>query len=78
MIQLLERLGILTGRWATFLRVRRELESYSERELNDMGLSRADIGRIALEAATLAHRTAGTEEHRPAPLRQGYAPQPWA
>lgn len=75
MIQLLERLGILTGRWATFLRVRRELETYSDRELNDMGLSRADIGRIALEAATLAHRdTAGTEEHRPAPLRQRYVP----
>ena len=75
MIQLLERLGILTGRWATFLRVRRELETYSDRELNDMGISRADIGRIALEAATLAKRdTASAEERRPTPLRQRYAP----
>jgi uncharacterized protein YjiS (DUF1127 family) len=75
MIQLLERLGILTGHWATFLRVRRELESYSERELNDIGLGRADIGRIALEAATLAHRdTAGAAKRQPVPLRQRYVP----
>lgn len=77
MIQLLERLGILTGRWATFLRVRRELEAYSDRELNDMGLSRADIGRIALEAATLATRNAADADKRqPAPLRQRFSPYP--
>jgi uncharacterized protein YjiS (DUF1127 family) len=75
MIQLLERLGVLRGRWATFLRVRRELEAYSDRELNDIGLSRADIGRIALEAATLARRDAADADKRqPALLRQRFSP----
>jgi uncharacterized protein YjiS (DUF1127 family) len=77
MIQLLEWLGLLTGRWATFLRVRRELEAYSDRELNDIGLSRADIGRIALEAATLAARDGDKpDERQPALPRQRFSPHP--
>ena len=47
MVRLLEQIGLLAKRWATYQRVRAELETYTERELNDMGMSRADIGRIA-------------------------------
>ena len=32
-------------------RVRRELNSYSDRELNDLGISRFDIERLARDAA---------------------------
>ncbi len=78
MFQLLERIGLLARRWATYQRVRAELETYSERELNDMGMSRADIGRIALEAASLVEadptRGARAEDRRPALLRQRYSP----
>jgi len=78
MFQLLERIGLLARRWATYQRVRAELETYSERELNDMGMSRADIGRIALEAASLVEvdptKGAGPEDRRPALLRQRYSP----
>jgi uncharacterized protein YjiS (DUF1127 family) len=77
MIQLLEWLGLLTGRWATFLRVRRELQAYSDRELNDIGLSRADIGHIALEAATLAARDDDKpDERQPALPQQRFSPYP--
>jgi uncharacterized protein YjiS (DUF1127 family) len=77
MIQLLERIGLLARRWATYQRVRAELETYTERELNDMGMARTDIGRIALEAASLVKPTPraklNEEEHRPALLRQRYS-----
>ncbi|MBL9035320.1 MAG: DUF1127 domain-containing protein [Rhodospirillaceae bacterium] len=54
MKQLLERLSLAMRRWRTYLRVREELATYSERDLHDMGMSRADIGRIAREAAVLS------------------------
>jgi uncharacterized protein YjiS (DUF1127 family) len=74
MTKLLEQIALMARRWGTFRRIRAELETYSERELNDMGMSRADIGRIALEAASLVKAQPETgEEHRPAPLRQRYA-----
>lgn len=72
MKKLLDRIALLARRWATYQRVRAELETYTERELADMGMSRADIGRIALEAASLvklAPMAADTEKH-PALLRQ--------
>ena len=76
-MKLLEQITLLTRRWATYQRVRRELETYNERELNDMGMSRADITRIALEAASLVkpapHGTMQDEERRPALLRQRYS-----
>ena len=53
MKKLLDRIALLARRWATYQRVRAELETYTDRELNDMGMSRADIVRIALEAASL-------------------------
>lgn len=53
MKQLLERLGLYVQRWQVYFRVRAELETYTERELNDMGMSGADIGRVAREAAAL-------------------------
>ena len=72
MMKLLERIALLARRWATYQRVRAELESYTERELNDMGMSRSDITRISLEAASLV-KAQTEEEHRPALLRQRYA-----
>ena len=77
MIKLLEQIALLARRWATYQRVRGELETYTERELNDMGMTRADIGRISLEAASLVKPTPRTkadeEDHRPALLRQRYS-----
>jgi uncharacterized protein YjiS (DUF1127 family) len=78
MIQLLDRIGLHFRRWATYRRVRGELETYSERELNDMGLSRADITRVALEAASLVKPgpKQADGEGQPALLRQRYMPHP--
>ena len=74
MMKLLERIALLARRWATYQRVRAELESYTERELNDMGISRGDITRISLEAASLVKpKTQAEEDRRPALLRQRYA-----
>jgi uncharacterized protein YjiS (DUF1127 family) len=77
MIQLLEQIALLARRFATYQRVRHELGTYTERELNDMGMSRADIGRISLEAASLVKPTprakTDEEDRRPALLRQRYS-----
>jgi len=62
MFGLLERISLQLRRWNTYLRIRGELESYNERELNDMGLSRADITRIALEAAALVKPETASRE----------------
>ncbi len=77
-MKLLEQIATLVRRWKTYLRVRQELETYTERELIDMGMTRADIGRIALEAASLvkadAPQQGRAEDRRPALLRQRYSP----
>jgi uncharacterized protein YjiS (DUF1127 family) len=74
MMKLLEQIALLARRWATYQRVRAELETYTERELNDMGIGRGDITRIALEAASLVKpKTQTREERRAAPLGQRYA-----
>ena len=76
MIKLLEQIALLARRWATYQRVRAELGTYSERELNDMGISRGDITRISLEAAALVKpqpKAQAEEDRRPALLRQRYA-----
>lgn len=57
MKQLLERLSLTLRRWRCYLRVREELGTYSERDLRDMGMTKADIGRVAREAAALADLT---------------------
>lgn len=56
------RLGALVAslehRWASFQTYRHtceELQMLSDRELNDIGISRWDIRRIAREAAAQAH-----------------------
>jgi uncharacterized protein YjiS (DUF1127 family) len=73
MMKFLEQIALMARRWATYQRVRAELETYTERELNDMGISRGDITRISLEAASLVTPKAKTgEERRPALLRQRY------
>jgi len=38
------------SRWQRYTRTVRELESLSNRDLADLGISRTDIGRIAREA----------------------------
>ena len=76
MMKLLEQIALYARRWATYQRVRAELETYTERELNDMGISRGDITRISLEAASLVKplsKAQTEEERRPALLRQRYA-----
>ena len=71
MKKLLDQIALLARRWATYQRVRAELETYTDRELSDMGMSRADIGRIALEAASLVKpQPKGTAEESAALLRQ--------
>lgn len=74
-MKLLEQIALMARRWATYQRVRAELETYTERELNDMGISRGDITRISLEAASLVKqaKAQADEERRPALLRQRYA-----
>lgn len=50
----------LAQRWAAYQTYRRtivELEMLTDRELNDIGLSRWDIRRIAHESAVMAHPT---------------------
>ncbi len=39
-------------RRAAFARVRQELNAYTDRELNDLGVARGDIDRLAREAAS--------------------------
>jgi uncharacterized protein YjiS (DUF1127 family) len=76
-MKLLEQIALLVRQWKTYLRVRHELETYSERELIDMGMTCADISRIALEAASLVKadpKQTGAADRRPALLRQRYSP----
>ena len=40
-------------RWRRFRETVRELQGLSTRELDDLGIRRADIGRLAREAARL-------------------------
>ena len=50
----------LAQRWAAYQTYRRtvaELEMLTDRELNDIGLGRWDIRRVARESAILAHAT---------------------
>lgn len=72
MKKLVEQIVLLARRWATYQRIRAELGTYTDRELADMGISRADIGRIALEAASLVkpQPEATRDEERPALLRR--------
>lgn len=56
------RLGVFVAnmaqRWAAYQTYRRtlaELETLNDRELNDIGLSRWDIRRVAREAAVLVY-----------------------
>lgn len=46
-------LRTLARKYRVYLRTREELSSLDERDLNDIGIARADIGRIAREHAGL-------------------------
>lgn len=52
-MQLLSSIDLMLRRWQRYDEVRRELASYTDRELVDMGLIRGDIPDIAREAAAL-------------------------
>ena len=52
-MQLLSLIDLTLRRWQRYGEVRRELASYNDRELVDMGLIRGDIPEIAREAAAL-------------------------
>lgn len=65
-MQLLSTLDLAFRRWQRYGEVRRELATYTDRELEDMGLSRSDIPHVAREAAALiqpATAAATTEPH---------------
>ncbi|MBI2255989.1 MAG: DUF1127 domain-containing protein [Proteobacteria bacterium] len=47
-------------RWQRYGEVRRELATYTDRELEDMGLSRSDIPDVAREAAALIRPASDT------------------
>src|SRR5262249_16175520 len=75
MMKLLDKVVLLARKWGTYARVREELQRYTDRELNDIGISRGDIGRIALEAAALVKPGAAHgDDRRPGLLRQRYSP----
>jgi uncharacterized protein YjiS (DUF1127 family) len=74
MKKLLGHIAFLARSWATYQRVRAELETYTDRELADMGIGRADITRIAIEAASLVKQEPkATAEGSTALLRQRYS-----
>ncbi|WP_374384613.1 DUF1127 domain-containing protein [Dongia sp.] len=50
-MQLLSTINLTLRRWQRYSEVRRELATYTDRELADMGLGRGDIRTIAQEAA---------------------------
>ena len=52
-MQLLSMLDLSFRRWQRYGEVRRELATYTDRELEDMGLNRSDIPSVAREAAAL-------------------------
>jgi len=76
-MQLLEQISLWARRRACYARVRRELETHTERELRDMGLSPTDIPQIARQAAALVQpEPAGAargEDRRPGLPRQRFS-----
>jgi len=58
-MQFLSMLDLTFRRWQRYNEVRRELATYTDRELEDMGLNRSDIPGVAREAAAFVH--AGAE-----------------
>lgn len=52
-MQLLSMLELTYRRWQRYGEVRRELATYTDRELADMGLCRSDLPQVAREAAAL-------------------------
>jgi uncharacterized protein YjiS (DUF1127 family) len=52
-MQLLAYIDLHLRRWQRYGEVRRELATYTNRELDDMGVRRCDIPGIAREAAAM-------------------------
>ena len=59
-MQLLSLIDLTLRRWQRYGEVRRELATYTDRELDDMGLCRSDIPQIARDAAALITPTTDT------------------
>lgn len=69
-MNLLQTIGLVWTQYRTFRAVLSELESYSHGELNDLGIARGDISRIAYEeaerrVAALAASRHADERHPP-------------
>nr|WP_298688119.1 DUF1127 domain-containing protein [uncultured Dongia sp.] len=65
-MQLLSYVDLYLRRWQRYGEVRRELATYTDRELDDMGVRRSDIPAIARDAAALIQSgssTPATEPH---------------
>ncbi len=56
-------------RYSHFHAVQRELRGFTDRELADIGISRADIPRVALEDATMRTRSPVDNESAAPPAR---------
>ena len=48
---LLQKIGLFMAQYRAFRAAMVELKGYSDRELNDLGLARSDITRVAYEEA---------------------------
>lgn len=67
-MQLLSYVELTLRRWQRYGEVRRELATYTDRELEDMGLRRSEIPQIARDAAALVVApadVAGSEATQP-------------
>ena len=51
MSNIVDKISSAVGQWRRYRDIVAELEAYSDRELDDIGIMRADIPRVAEEAA---------------------------
>ena len=51
MSNIVDRISAAVGQWRRYRDIVAELEAYSDRELEDIGISRGDIPRVATEAS---------------------------
>jgi uncharacterized protein YjiS (DUF1127 family) len=64
-MQLLSYVDLYLRRWQRYAEVRRELATYTDRELDDMGVRRSDIPAIAQQAAALIQSGSSTPKTEP-------------
>ncbi|WP_303978995.1 DUF1127 domain-containing protein [Dongia mobilis] len=64
-MQLLSSIDLILRRWQRYGEVRRELATYTDRELEDMGIRRSDIPGIARKAAAMIETGSRTQSSKP-------------